>query len=94
MPSFHFYAQEQGVGAGIGLYHRWYDEKVDNVLNFDATGDRRDVYVEPTAHLILPNLIAPNVDVRFDYRFEGNYSNDATRDYENHVAGGRIVGRF
>ena len=82
------------LGAGIGLFQRWYDEKIDNVFNFPADKDRRDFYVEPTAHLILPNLIAPNVDLRFDYRFEGNYSNDVTRDYENHVAGTRVVGRF
>ena len=81
-------------GAGIGIYERWYDEKVSNVLDLTATGDRRDFYIEPTAHLIFPNLIAPSVDLRFDYRFEGNYSNDNTKDYENHVAGARIVGRF
>ena len=82
------------LGAGIGLFQRWYDEKIDNVFNFPADKDRRDFYVEPTVHVILPNLIAPNVDLRFDYRFEGNYSNDVTRDYENHVAGTRVVGRF
>lgn len=82
------------VGGGVGLFHRWYDEHVDNIIDPDATGDRRDLYVEPTAHVILPDLIAPNIDLRLDYRFEGNYSNDATRDYENHVAGVRFVGRF
>ena len=82
------------LGAGIGIYQRWYDEKVDNISNPAATGNRNDFYIESTAHVIFPNLIAQSVDLRFDYRFEGNYSNDPTKDYENHVAGARVVGRF
>ncbi len=82
------------LGAGVGVFQRWYDEKIDDVFNFPFDKDRSDLYVEPTAHMILPNFIAPNIDLRFDYRFEGNYSNDVTRDYENHVAGTRVVGRF
>ena len=80
------------LGAGIGVFHRWYDEET-SWFNWNIE-DRRDLYIEPTAHVIVPNLIAPNVDLRFDYRFEGNYSNDMIRDYENHVAGARVVGRF
>ena len=55
---------------------------------------RRDLFVEPTAHLIFPNLIAPNIDFRADYRFEDNFSNDDSRDFQNHVAGVRVIGRF
>lgn len=82
------------LGAGIGIYQRWYDEKIDEWYNDDYDKDRSDFYVEPTAHVILPNFIAPNIDLRFDYRFERNFSNDVLRDYENHVAGTRVVGRF
>ena len=82
------------VDSDLHEHMTYFDEKIDDVFNFPFDKDRSDLYVEPTAHMILPNFIAPNIDLRFDYRFEGNYSNDVTRDYENHVAGTRVVGRF
>jgi len=101
------------LGAGIAVYQRWYDEGAATVLSFKeesvvsvSPGKRRDTYIEPTAHLILPNLLGPNLDLRFDYRFEHNDSNATTTmlkgsdiaefpaDFENHVAGVRVVGRF
>jgi hypothetical protein len=88
------------VGAGISVYQRNFDTYVfdPGLLALGAhvsTGEKRgDVYVEPTAHLIFPNLVAPNVDFRADYRLEHNDSNDASRDFNDHVAGVRIVGRY
>ena len=88
------------LGAGLTVLDRYF---ASSVLDPSAlavgvtvgTGENRhDIYIEPTAHIVLPNLIAPNVDLRFDYRFEANSSNDDSREYENHVAGARIVGRF
>jgi hypothetical protein len=55
---------------------------------------RRDLYLEPTAHVILPRLIAPKLDLRFDYRFENNHSNDDSREFNNQVVGFTIVGSF
>ncbi len=68
---------------------------------------RRDTYIEPTAHLIFPNVFGPNVDLRFDYRYEHNASNASTTtqdtagniveipaDFQNHVAGVHVVGRY
>lgn len=77
------------VGAGFSYYHRWYEQNV--ALRTDK---RRDDYIEPTAHLIFPSLLAPQVDLRFDYRYEHNFSNEPLERFENHVVGGRIVGRF
>jgi len=88
------------VGAGISVYQRDYDTDVFDpaLLALGAhvgTGEgRSDVYVEPTAHLIFPSLVAPNVDLRADYRLEHNDSNDGSRDYDDHVAGVRVVGRY
>ena len=60
-----------------------------------ATAERRrDLYVEPTAHAIFPRLLEPNTDVRADYRLEDNFSNDGHRDFQNHVTGIRVIGRF
>ena len=88
------------VGAGISVYQRDFDTDVfdPSLLALGAhvsTGEKRsDVYIEPTAHLIFPNLVAPNVDFRADYRLEHNDSNDASRDFDDHVAGVRVVGRY
>jgi hypothetical protein len=112
------------IGAGIEFYQRWYGESSSslrtvgvcsnppfcwNAYSVDVqAGNRRDAYFEPTAHLIVPNLLAPSVDLRFDYRYEHNSSNasmttfdpsDGTivnkpHDFENHVAGVHVVGRF
>lgn len=110
------------VGAGVEVYQRWYDESSSaigavGICNPDCwnpswtevhAGNRSDTYVEPSAHLILPNLFAANIDLRFDYRYEHNASNASTvtidpddgsvvkasDSYENHVAGAHVVGRF
>jgi hypothetical protein len=110
------------VGAGVEVYQRWYGESssaIDTVGTWDPNnfvadlvdvhaGNRQDTYVEPSAHLILPNLFAPNVDLRFDYRYEHNASNASTitidpvddsvvktsDSFQNHVAGVHVVGRF
>jgi len=116
------------LGAGIRIYQRWYDEFAGGAFEnpncdcepgpLDKT-KRRDTYVESNAHLIFPNLLRPNVDLRFDYRYEHNDSNariatsalgerfsplpgvipggafvETPADFENHVAGVHIVGRF
>lgn len=88
------------VGVGLSVYDRDFDTAVLDPFWLGggvqlATGERRqDLYVEPTAHMIFPNLLAPNIDVRADYRFESNDSNDESRDFHNHVAGVRVLGRF
>jgi hypothetical protein len=105
------------VGAGIEFYQRWYEESASSLgeveiccwnTQFVHSGNRRDFYFEPTAHLILPNLFAAGIDLRFDYRYEHNSSNasmttirtsdfeiiNKPHDFENHVAGVHLVGRF
>ncbi len=88
------------LGAGISVYQREFDTYVADPewlargVQINTDEKRRDIYIEPTAHLIFPNLVAPNVDLRADYRFELNESNDDSRDFQNHVGGIRLVGRF
>jgi hypothetical protein len=88
------------LGFGISVFDREFDTSVLDP-GWAAAGvpiaidkNRHDIYIEPTAHLIFPNLIGPNIDLRADYRFEKNYSNDDFRDFANHVAGLRVIGRF
>jgi hypothetical protein len=88
------------IGAGISVYQRDFDTFVADPdwlalgAHINTDEKRRDLYIEPTAHLIFPNLLAPDVDLRADYRFEFNRSNDDSRDFQDHVAGVRVVGRF
>ena len=78
------------LGAGVSYWHRWYDLNV-----IDAPGTkRRDDYLEPSAHLVFPDVLASAFDLRFDYRYEHNLSNDRVQGYENHVAGVRVVRRY
>lgn len=88
------------LGAGLSVLERQFNslvldpEALSAGVQVATDRSRRDVYFEPTAHIIFPDLIAPGVDVRADYRLEDNQSNDDYRDFINHVAGVRIVGRF
>lgn len=77
------------LGAGIGVYHRDYNQNV-------ALGvtNRSDVMVEPSAHLIVPNVRGSKLDFRVDYRYEHNDSNDPLEDFGNHVISAKTVRRF
>ena len=77
------------LGAGFGAHYRDYDQTVAFGL-----GQREDWLLEPSAHLILPNVIGRNGDLRFDYQFQHNDSNDPTQDFENHQVGVRSIKRF
>ena len=76
------------LGAGIGVYRRDYNQNV-------ALGvkERNDVMVEPSAHLIVPNVRGSKFDFRIDYRYEHNDSNDPTEDFSNHVLSVKMVRR-
>lgn len=88
------------LGAGVAVYDRSYDSFVldPSALALGvpvATNQKRkDLYVEPTAHVIFPQLLGPKLDFRLDYRFEDNHSNDSYRDFQNHVVGVRVIGRY
>ncbi len=117
---FPLYKGKAFLGTGVEVYHRWYDESSSTIERVGICGafcgelvsidadKRRDTYIEPTAHLIFPNMFGPNVDLRFDYRFEYNISNASTTmidnntgdtikrpaDFQDHVAGAHVVGRY
>lgn len=81
-------------GAGISAYRRDYDSGVIDAAGNVTDEKRRDFYLEPTAHLIFPRLVADNVDVRIDYRFEDNHSNEKDSEFKNHVVILGLVGNF
>lgn len=77
------------LGVGTGVFYRDYEQNVAF-----ATNKRHDWFIEPTAHMVLPHLLKSDFDLRVDYRFEHNDSNDRLEDFENHVVGVRAVRRF
>lgn len=77
------------AGAGIGVYDRIYQQNV-----FGGSEDRRDLYVEPTAHLIFTQFTELPVDLRLEYRGAFNTSNDSFERYEAHTGSVSMTVRF
>ncbi len=77
------------AGPTVTFAQRWYKTPA-----FFAGPDREDTYFAPGATAVLHDLIAENVDIRVDYRFEHQNSNDPTRDFDNHAVTARIQARF
>jgi hypothetical protein len=80
------------IGGGVAVSHRDYAPSTD--LAIPLTMTRRDVMLTPSATLIFHNIVGYQTDLRADYRFEHNDSNNALRDYENHIATLMLVSRF
>lgn len=77
------------TGLGLSLYQRWFADPAT------AGADNRvDTYVAPGANLTLSNLMTDSVDLRFDYVYQYQSSNDAAREFDAHLVTGRIIGRF
>lgn len=77
------------AGPTFAIYGRWFEDPV-----VAGGSNRRDTYLAPGAAVIFRNIGVQNVDVRFDYKYEYQDSNDPTRDFDNHIAAGRFIARF
>jgi hypothetical protein len=55
---------------------------------------RRDTIVSPGASLTFPNLIASQTDLRLEYRFIDDHSNDQTKSFTDHLVTATIISRF
>jgi hypothetical protein len=80
------------LGADILAYQRRYARAV-NLVTMDSVY-RRDLLVAPGAIVILHNLFLYQFDLRFDYHYQHNDSNDPTRPYINHLFTVASVARF
>jgi len=68
------------------------DYRTDLVI---ATGEkRRDLIISPGGSIIFPNLIAYQTDLRIDYRYLTDNSNDPTKDFHDHIVSVSVVSRF
>lgn len=79
------------VGGSIAVSKRDYSKTFDVLAS--ATVSRRDVTIVPGATLIFHHVMGYQTDLRVDYRFERNDSNQVVRDYENHIATVMLVSR-
>lgn len=77
------------LGAGLDVTQTLYRDL------YTPDGDKRDdVLIEPIASAVFNRALGMQTDLAFDYRFQWNDSNDADRDFENHIVTARIVTRF
>ncbi len=70
------------VGASVSVSERDYD-----------VGGRRDFLLAPGASLVFSNIFSPQTDIRVDYEFQHNDSNQAAHDYDNHAVTVALVAR-
>lgn len=77
------------AGAGVAIYQRWFADP--STVGGD---DREDTYFAPGANVTLTNLLTDSVDLRADYIYQVQTSNDASREFDAHLVMGRLVGRF
>ena len=77
------------LGAGFGIFQRDYDQNVAF-----GTKNRSDLTLVPTAHVLVPNIRGSKFDLRLDYQYQSNDSNDALEDYDNHVISASTVRKF
>ena len=78
------------IGANFGISKR--DYRNDIVV---ATGvTREDVIFSPGATLLFPGLFGFNRDLRFEYKYLRDNSNDPTKSFEDHLVSAAFVARF
>ena len=78
------------VGANFSAARRSYRNDV-----VPATGDtRKDTIFIPGATVIFPNLVAAQTDLRLDYKFIDDHSNDPARRFTDHFVSATVVSRF
>lgn len=65
------------AAVNLRLNQRWYEDI--------GSGSREDFLVSPGAALIFTGLFGVQTDLKLDYRYEWNDSNDDDHDWQNHV---------
>lgn len=77
------------VGASILV------RQVDYATDTTPSGDiRSDLRIRPGAHVTFKNFLRVQTDLKLDYYYDINDSNDPNREWEGHSAAARVVTRF
>ena len=77
------------IGGKFLGYYRDYDQIIR--LGFE---ERYDYFIAPGAEILFRNVACEGCDIKADYRFEQNFSNDDSEDFSNHVIGLSGIKRF
>jgi hypothetical protein len=69
----------EGLTAALNfrLNQRWYEDI--------GGGPREDFLLSPGAAIVFTGALGPQADIKLDYRYELNNSNDSDHDWDNHV---------
>ena len=78
------------LGGNFGVSKR--DYRNDVVVSTGAT--REDVIFSPGATMLFPGLFGFNRDLRFDYKYLRDNSNDPTKSFQDHLVSAAFVARF
>ena len=76
-------------GTTFNAYYRDYDQDI-----VGGGKERNDTFIAPGAQFIFKEVLGHNSNIKLEYRFEKNFSNDNTEDFENHVIGIRTTRKF
>lgn len=77
------------IGGKFLGYYRDYDQIIR--LGFEQ---RDDYFISPGAEILFRNVACQGCDIKADYRFEQNFSDDDSEDFSNHVIGVSAIKRF
>jgi len=77
------------AGASLLYSRRAYRDDVT------PTGDKRaDNFLVPGVTLLFPHLLSYQTDLRFDYKYLWNNSNDPTKSFTDHLVTATLIFRF
>ena len=86
---FFFPMEDIRLGGRFTWYHRDYKQNI-----VAGTAERYDWYISPEAEVLFRDYVCRGCDIRLQYRFEQNFSNDATQDFTNHSIIASGIRRF
>ena len=77
------------AGASVSYSRRAYRDDIT-----PGGGKRADTLWTPGASLLFPHIFSPQTDLRFDYRYLWDRSNDPTKSFTDHVVTATLIYRF
>jgi hypothetical protein len=77
---------------GVNIAASLRDYRTDIVVT--TLEKRQDWILSPGATLTFPNLFAHQTDLRLDYRYLTDHSNDPTKSFNDHIVTASVVSRF
>jgi len=78
------------LGADLSVIGRRYRTDIDPI----SGSKRDDTTLMPGASLLFPHILSLQTDLRFDYHYISNHSNDATKKFDDHIVTATLLYRF